>query len=160
MSKGNSGILSKHQSKLTYSSEGVIGDSKGYEVLKEVVIRIANNGVSPNHEVKVSGRMSNDTVWYDVGLLKGQGTGIFHIASWDYVLFECTEYDSGGISTLISSGYFNDGLFLSDSIEDMKNTLNNNLLEIEDALCKLQEQIYTLNRQIELITDHEEHEVK
>jgi hypothetical protein len=42
----------------------------------------------------------------------------------------------------------------------MKDTLNNNLLEIEDALCKLQEQIYTLNRQIELITDHEEHEVK
>ena len=40
MSKGNSGILSKHQAKVAFTTEGVIGPETGFEVLKEVIVRV------------------------------------------------------------------------------------------------------------------------
>jgi hypothetical protein len=160
MSKGNSELLSKHQAKLSYSGVGVIGDVKGYEVLTEVVVRVSNGVVNNSHEIKVSGRMATDSAWYVLGFVTGAGTDIFHVASWDYILFECVIYDCADTCSLLSSGYFNDGMFAVNAINNMKEELSQRLLDIDDSICGIREEIKVINRQIELITDHEEDEVK
>ena len=161
MSKGNSGILSKHQAKLPYTATGVIGDVKGYEVLKEVVIRVRNSGAGPNSLFRLSGRMATDSVWEEIGEVQGSSSEIFHIASWDYILFECIAFSSvTGTTTLLTSGFFNDGMFAVNAINAMNDNVTAKLDEIEDSICKIKEEIFIINRQIEIITDHEEDEVK
>lgn len=161
MSKGNSELLSKHQSKLTYTSVGVIGNVRGYEVLKEVVLRIRNNGASENNSFRVCGRMATDTVWEEIGSVQGKGSEIFHIASWDYVMFECVDFIStAGSIDLITSAFFQDGIFAVNAINFMKDTLQDTLKDINSNICDIKQELNIINRQIELITDHEEDEVK
>lgn len=160
MGKGNSGIDSKFQTKLEYSTTGVIGDTDGYEVLKEVVLRFSPGAVQSNHSVRVCGRMSTDTKWYEIGKLEGPGTDIIHIASWDYIMFECLVYSCGTTCTLISSAFFSDGMFVVRAIDSMNASLQERLDEIISTTCDLKAEIKIINRQIEIITDHEEDEVK
>ncbi len=148
MSKGNSGILSKFQTKLEYSTSGTIGDTNGYEVLKEVIVRFSPGAVNPNHTVRICGRMSNDTKWYEVGHIHGKGTDVFHIASWDYIMFECLVYDCLSTCTLIASGFFQDGMFMVDALKDMSSSLQDQLININSNICDLKDSINVITKEL------------
>lgn len=160
MSKGNSGLLSKFQAKVEFNSSGVIGNVKGFEVLKEVVVRVRIKNAQPDNVVRVSGRMVNDDKWEEIGILKGNVSDIFHIASYDYIMFESLIYSTTNVNELISSAYFQDGMFMVSAINEMNNKLNNKLHILNSNLCDIKNDIEVLKRQVELITDHEEYEVK
>jgi hypothetical protein len=160
MSKGNSGILSKHQAKVEYSVQGIVGDNKGYEVLKEITIRIRNHGVRSDHKVILEGRIATDDVYEAIGTIIGTESSVFHISSFDYVRFTCIVYSSYDGAELRTSGFFNDGNFVADAINVMNKNIVNSITSLEDSVCKVQEQINLINRQIEIITDHEKDEVK
>ena len=160
MSKGNSGILSKHQAKLSYSGTGTIGDVKGYEVLKELTVRVRNANVNNDHKVVVEGRMATDDAYEEVGVVQGQTSKVFYIADFDYIRFTCVLYSSAITASLRTSGFFNNGRFTTEAIETMNNDLKEQLIEINSTVCNIQESLDIINRQIELITDHEEDEVK
>lgn len=160
MSKGNSGILSKFQTKLDYTSLGIIGSMNGYEVLTEVVIRVKTQNASPNNIVRLCGRMMNDTVWEEIGIIEGNVSKIFHIASWDYVQFECTKYEGIGPTTLISSAYFQDGMFSINAIEQMSHNIEQALIKLTSEVCDIKKEINLINKQIELITECERDEVE
>jgi len=161
MSKGNSGILSKHQAKVSCTGTGVLGPQEGFEVLKEVVVKARIDKARPSNVVRICARTANDTKWYEIGIIEGNEMVTLHVASWDYITFECTQFSSlTGTNVLISSGYFNDGMFAVDSINDMKNEMKDSLLKLTSEVCDIKRAIETINRQIEIITDHEECEVK
>ena len=93
--------------------------------------------------------------------IEGNEMITLHIASWDYIKFECINYD--GIraqNTLISSGYFNDGMFAVEAIKEMHKGLKDSLLKLTSEVCDIRNDMEVLHRQLELITDHEEYEVK
>lgn len=161
MSKGNSGLLTKHQAKISYSSDSIIGESGGYEVLKEVVVRVKNIGARSGNRVIVEGRLDVDTdEWEEIGIVEGNESKLFHVATWDHIRYRCSYFRGSGTNTLISSAFFNDGLFLIETIQNMNDSLNLKLDIINDSLCGLHEELDTLNRQLELVTDHEEGELK
>lgn len=163
MSKGNSGLLSKHQSKLSYSGAGIIGDPNGYEVLKEVVLRVKTREVSSKHIVSIEGRISLDSEWEEIGTLKGVQSSLIHIASWDYIRFVCLDYrpfSTGSDLEIISSAFFNDGLFITNAINDLKDSLNSGLHSISQDLKIIKREIEILNDQMETITDYEKEELK
>ena len=161
MAKGNSGLQSKHQVKLDFTEIGIIGDSNGYEVFTEVVMRFRVKNAKPENITRVCGRTSNDTKWYEIGQIRGVGSEAFHVASWDYVMYESLVYSSASTeNTIIASAFFNDGMFITDAIKDMSNEVTRRLEEIDSNVCEINKEINVINRQIEIITDHEEHEVK
>ena len=159
MSKGNSGLQSKFQTKIEYTEAGVIGPAEGFEVLKEVVVRLKSLNAKPGHVVRVCGRMVNDNELTELGVVEGSESKIFHIASWDYIQFDCITYSTSVSSSLISSAYFSDGMFAVDAINDMSSKLSDILFKLTSEVCDIKEEIKVINRQIELITDHEEDEV-
>jgi len=160
MSKGNSGLLSKHQAKLEYTGEGTIGNESGYEVLTEVALRLRSNGVKNEHRVAVYAKIATDHIWEQIAIISGPVSDIVNISSWDYVRFECTVYQNGVNTQLYTSAFMQDGIFLENVVKDMSDKLSQQLLCIEDSICGIKEQIISINRQIELITDHEEEEFK
>lgn len=160
MSKGNSGLQSKHQAKVDYTSNGIIGEVNGYEVLKELIIKVRNSGVTNSHRVIVEGRMAIDDYYEEIGIVEGSVSKVFHIADFDYVRFSCLVYDTDNGASLRTSGFFNDGAFTVAAIDKMNNTLKEELTEINSNICKINEGMSIIKKQIELITDHEEYEVK
>ena len=160
MSKGNSELLSKHQAKIEYTTVGVVGSAQGFEVLKELTIKVRNASVNADHKVVIEGRMAIDDIYEEVGVVEGSLSKTFHIANFDYIRFYCVIYDSPNGASLRSSGFFNDGMFAVSAIKVMNEDLKKELNELNDSVCKLQDSITTINKQIELITDHEEDEVK
>ena len=160
MSKGNSELLSKHQAKIEYTSAGIVGDIKGYEVLKEVTIRVRNHNVRDDHKVILEGRMATDDNYDVIGTVEGDASKVFSIATFDYIRFTCIVYSSYDGVELRSSAFFSDGDFTPTAVNDMSTILQDKLNTLVDNVCKVQDQIEILNRQIEIITDHEEDEVK
>lgn len=160
MSKGNSGLLSKFQTKVEYTSIGVLGPLMGHEVLTEVVVRVKTLLAKPSHTVIVKGRMSLDTEWEVLGSVKGNDNCIFHIASWDYIQMECITYDCPITCTLLSSAYFNDGIFAVNAINTMNQDIKESIHKLTSEVCDIKAQIETIKLQIEFITDHESYEVE
>lgn len=161
MGKGNSGLDHKFQLKKEYTSQGIIGDSNGYEILREVSLRIKSADVLPSHRITVQGRMEVDDAWEDIGSCEGNVSCVLSISSWDRIRFKCTKYKSNSSEVSItSSAFFEDNSVVNESINNMKDELNLKLEAIDDSLCKLNEQLEILNNQMELITDHNKEEVK
>lgn len=157
MSKGNSGLLTKFQAKLPHSSEGNIGNSNGYEVFKEVVLRFRTNDASSIHSITVEGRVAVDDKWEDLGEFTGEDTHLLHIASYDYIRFYCNIYSSkSGSTELRASAYFQDGMFLANAVKEMSDKINVRLDQINSNICDLKEDTRELREQINIITEYKD----
>jgi hypothetical protein len=160
MSKGRSELNSKHQSKITYTGQGVLGPENGFEVFKEVVVRVKSLNAFPTNRIKILGRVATDKEWLEIGEVYGNESKIFHIASWDYICFECSFYNAASSgATLLTSGFFNDGMFITEAISSMNQDIKSLIEETNEKIGCIEKQIEVLKIQIGLITDHEGREL-
>lgn len=115
MSKGNSGILSKLQTKIGFESTGVI-NSYALEVLTEISVRANINNVNSTNVITVEAKLASDIAWTEIHILTGEVSGIIDVSTWDFIQFKCTTYSSSGSAEIIAAGYFN-----SKSIDALDN---------------------------------------
>jgi hypothetical protein len=158
--KTNSELGSKFQTKVEFDTTGVIGPIPGREVFTEVVLRVRCKDATSGNKILVKARMAVDDEWEEISTVYGSTSHLIHVASWDYIQFDCLVHEGESTLTLLSSAFFSEGIIASDAINLMNNELKAEVRKVYQGICALEDNIKSLNRQMELITDHEEHEVK
>jgi hypothetical protein len=156
MSKGNSGLLSKFQTKIAFSATGDIGDPLGYEVLKEKVIRVRIDNATTETVFSICGKIATDPEWSIIKTITGFESTVVNISTWDYIRFECDVYDSSnGGNILYASAFFEDGELIVEAVNQLEDLVSKSLLSIDSRLCSMEEELVINNKHNEIMSDEE-----